>query len=85
MSDIQVGDLVVIAFDACCRNPRNGLGVVFRVVGFNPSCICPTCGTQLHARAFGGGKWLGYDVRRLKRIPPLSEPESERIEEKVLA
>ena len=84
MSDIQVGDLVYVFRDTiCCNHVTEMSGVIFRLTAISPcSGDCCYCGASLHPMKAVGGRYT-LDVRRLKRIPPLSELEGERTEEKL--
>ena len=85
MSDrpIQVGDLVVVAH-ACCKGSERLLGLVFKA---NPPAHrpfeCSDCGRLHPAPHFTDEQGLHYASWRLKRIPPLSELEGQRTEEKL--
>ena len=85
---IQVGDLVMVV-KKCC--PEFGLpdSPIFVVESFWQAPLttkCRICGSQLsrkQATHHTGGDWVGYPVEWLKRIPPLSELEGEKTEEKL--
>jgi hypothetical protein len=86
MSGIAVGDLVVVARGMPCCGHRTGAeGSIFVVSAIEPYAqeICISCKAPLPLpTAFGhrGGK--GFDLPRLRRIPPLSElDEAEHKEE----
>ena len=84
MSQIKVGDLVQVVRGVPCCGGFNKLGVTFKVVRFLTLSgrICGWCGvTTTRNNACGSGMVSGYDVARLKRIPPLEELEGERTEE----
>lgn len=78
---IGVGDLVMVVRDrVCCHNPAAQYGLTFRVLRFrNTGCYpCEDCGDMTPlTNAVGEGIFAGYDVRRLKRIPPLGELEGQ--------
>jgi hypothetical protein len=84
---ISVGDLVVVVSDRiCCHNPEANYGETFRVTRFRDATgePCEGCGDKSpQTNALGEGHKRGYDVRRLKRIPPLSELEGEKRDEKI--
>jgi hypothetical protein len=81
---ISVGDLVVIVrLRECC--PENSMiGLIYRVKSLrNDAYRCHYCGLPHDRRftvAWGEGE-VGANVERLKRIPPLSELESEKQKE----
>ena len=85
---ISVGDLVVVVRGTKCCGAGRHVGKIFKVTGFIDQgyIACSACGrvrsVQLRT-AFGISIHPGYDVNRLKRIPPLSELEGERTEEKL--
>ena len=88
MSDrpIQVGDLVQVIKPLFCCGDTSHCGRIFKVIVFNTDLAdtaCQLCGGTANptANALFSGATIGYDVRRLKRIPPLSELEGERTEE----
>lgn len=73
---ISVGDLVIVVRNQfCCPHPKPHVGKPFVVTGFRIiKDACPRCGDsrQLTA-ALGDGLQRGYDIRRLKRIPPFAD------------
>jgi hypothetical protein len=83
MSDIKVGDLVVVVRRGC--SDRH-LGRIFVVQDIRPSAIaCKHCGTT---HGFSLGMPLafpdtevnrGFEIGRLKRIKPLDELERDQI------
>jgi hypothetical protein len=82
VSDIKVGDLVMVVRPIDCCGHTQGLGRVFIVEflrdGMN---ICMTCG---HRSAYSVDAWylgsnLAFPLQRLKRIPPLDELERDQI------
>ena len=85
---IKVGDLVQIIRGALCCGGGDHIGHVFVVQSFRerPSspCLCGTSMTGTNA-VRAGLRGFGYDVLRLKRIPPLSELEGEKRDEEITA
>ena len=87
MSDIKVGDLVVVVRGApCCGNTQH-LGLVFRVAVIFPlEGHCNHCGEEPPPQ-YGADYELesdsGFSLSTLKRIPPLSELEGERTQEDI--
>ena len=85
---IQVGDLVVVVRVAKC-GCLNPLGYIFQVESIysaGPAWHCRYCGVH----NIENYKWeavtpTGYALRTLKRIPPLSELESEKRDEDITA
>lgn len=79
---ISVGDLVqVVKSSPCCGNTIF-LGVTFTVTGMAMSSHCTHCKSRKEAVAVRGksdGRLT--DIRRLKRIPPLSELEGQHTQE----
>lgn len=85
---IKVGDLVVITRPYICCGRIGGIGLIFRVTGFNdvsgvPCHVCGDRGKQMNALYVGAS--VGIDTRRLTRIPPLSELEVEKRDEEIKA
>lgn len=87
---IAVGDLVIVARDhTCCPARRPHLGKIFKVISFRfDDGNCEKCGKpDPFTTAIDAPGKAGYDIRRLKRIPPLDEPAetytTEPIKEKV--
>ena len=85
---IQVGDLVVVVRGGCADE---FIGYVFSVARLLPlSSPCMNCHTT-HGYPFGTpmafelGETRGFELPRLKRIPPLSELESEKRDEEIEA
>lgn len=83
---LKIGDWVVVAYDACCANPREALGKVFQIDRFidfsnNP---CASCGEIVpFVNAVPASGTFGYTSNRLKRLPPLAELEGEKRDEKL--
>jgi hypothetical protein len=83
---IKVGDLVMIVKPAPC-SCSNSLGTIFRVVRLvSRGGHCVGCGRARphHERAIDPAG-LGTETWRLKRIDPLTEPESVEKREEVPA
>ena len=89
---IKVGDLVVVVLPNGCRNcPDTSTGTVTTVREFRRypgGSFCTRCDSSitdyLYEAAFcENGKQ--YGLHRLKRIPPLSELESEKRDERITA
>ena len=78
MSDIKVGDLVMVVKSSLCCGSTDGIGETFVVRWLGrPNGQCEACG---NCRPTYGADSVtngddGYDLRRLKRIPPLSDLE----------
>lgn len=95
MSDrqIDIGDLVqVVRPTECCKNEES-LGLISKVLGLRTGISvgsCIHCGgyrnrtTSIQFVEIEGAKYL-MPLRRLKRIPPLSELESIKIDEPIKA
>jgi hypothetical protein len=81
---ISVGDLVVVVRGMpCCGALTKRNGLFFKVSAISPDngAACDSCGKiggEMHAKDENG---LRFDISRLKRIPPLSELESEKRDE----
>lgn len=79
---IAAGDLVqVVRGPVCQRAPRDyHVGMIFKVMSISSKGggFCNWCGKgQSHdITCYAEGPAYWYDIRRLKRIPPLSELES---------
>lgn len=86
MSDrpIAVGDLVMIVWP-CCSYHASKVFTVMDVIAYDATGVCKSCGhtvkkgTQLAAIS----DRIGYPLSWLKRIPPMSELEGERSQEKL--
>ena len=81
---IEVGDLVMVVFPTtCCGSPQT-LGRVFKVMDICKSARqrCFVCGSVrdvglvCDTGTIENDIKIAYEIRRLKRIPPLVEPES---------
>lgn len=83
MSDIKVGDLVVVVrrADCGCGTWMGYVGTVALFQGGTAKCVeCrKVLGPYMSAKLTNG--WW-FAVHRLKRIPPLEELEGEKREEK---
>ena len=81
MSDIKVGDLVMVVRAAMCCNSPKHIGRIYTVSGFYHGCKCQQCGQNAWTpSALINGKWSAFPLNELKRIDPL--PESESVDEK---
>jgi hypothetical protein len=92
-NEIRVGDLVmVVRPNGCPSCEQVSLGKVFAVTAINgiyTSWYCTKCdrdttdkiGTDVSIQTVGGK----FHSRRLKRIAPLSEPESVETNERITA
>lgn len=87
MSDrpIQVGDLVQVVLPTpCCGKLGKLYGTMFTVSGFRTSYgRCAQCNLPGPRLVAEGHSNRTFSVVRLKRIPPLSELEGERTQEKL--
>ena len=84
MSDIKVGDLVVVVKPRGCGCTIN-LGRVFRVLNFGIwNARCSAC-RHILPKIFmaEADEIYAFEPYRLKRIPPLEELEGKRTEEKL--
>ena len=92
MSDIKVGDLVmVVRKHPCtrCQFEDRLMGLIFRVAEIESvlNTICE-CGAPLGRKPIAiknAGSKRGVAVARLRRLPPLSELEGEKREEEIRA
>jgi hypothetical protein len=90
MSDIKVGDLVVVVHPSKCIGGMDGLGHTFRateVRHIRGNWSCYYClkrhNTNTHVVTDGDGvDWAGY---RLKKIPPLADLQTQRQTEEITA
>lgn len=85
---IKVGDLVVVVRNTHCCGRGKSLGKIFRVHHFEPFLgTCGDCGARGDGRQLAcmGASWFGYDVRRLKRIPPMNELDGVKNDEEITA
>lgn len=86
---IQVGDLVVIVKESPCCASTNSLGIIFRVKAIRPRGVgsrCNGCKATRPAETAVAESYSDHfvtDIDRLRRIPPLSELEGERTDEKL--
>ena len=77
MSDIKVGDLVIVVKPRICCGEPTALGAVFKVTSFRLSSgHCKYCKTRI----IGATQAVGWNkpirIERLRRIDPLSDPEA---------
>ena len=89
MSDIKVGDLVLVAKACPHCGDTDGLGMIFLVFEIFSSdrganCCGYTSGMSACATDPRNHN-QGFDVQLLKRIPPLSELEGEKRDEEITA
>ena len=76
---IEGGDLVMVVGPIqCCRKYTFVQGLVFRVGAFDiiGSWACIHCGSPMTGLPVAQGDGHTIEVARLKRIPPLTEPDS---------
>ena len=71
---IEVGDLVQVVRSPMCCPVYDHLGAVFKVVRLGRG-KCALCGTV--AEMAGPDKCSGHSLHELKRMPPLSELETQ--------
>lgn len=76
---IEVGDLVVIIKPTSCCGYSGGIGKIY-IVGnmrsFRGRCLlCGAIGNGEPLACWGSGS-RGVPTRRLKKLPPLTEPET---------
>ena len=92
MSDrpIQVGDLVVAIKPRGCGCPSSKTPIFVVTEITNADVRCADCNKLMSKPSAKSGeishqtgKWIGCEMRRLKRIPPLSELEGERTDEDI--
>jgi hypothetical protein len=80
---ISVGDLVQIIRERICCQHETAWGHVFVVSKITKElCLCSYCGKDIGLQVIAWTEDIneGAELMRLKRIPPLSELEGERIE-----
>lgn len=74
---IKVGDLVMVVRPApCCGGTGSAMGRIHRVSGFYPYIECVACKAIVLDAALLDGRFVGQPLCRLKRIDPLTDPES---------
>lgn len=81
---IAVGDLVMVIKATDCCNYAGACGIIGKVTELGDhSVLCGHCGNvaikfraRIDSRSPKNGRWRSYQIHRLKRIPPLTEPES---------
>lgn len=89
MSDqnIKVGDNVIIELPIPCCGYEGGIGKVFSVnrIDFLPAVcsFCATCHSALSQALLDGKHWIA--INRLRKLPPLFEPEGTETQEEISA
>ena len=81
MSEIKVGDLVVVVRTCCAETAKQSLGVIAKVVSIHKTTMrCMYCRAFMTMDRKAGfdvtGKFNGAPLSWLRRIPPFSELES---------
>lgn len=82
MSEIKVGDLVVIIKPIACCGYSSGIGRIFRVSEFTKGKagdVCPYCHSRKPAitiALFEGNGHIGAEISRLKKLDPPTEDET---------
>lgn len=71
---IRTGDWVMVVKPATCGCPSESMGKVHRVTGFYPAAICTRCAQEYGPVALVDDLWGGYEIHRLRKIDPLTEP-----------
>jgi len=84
MSDIKVGDLVVIVRPKFCCGDDSTIGKIFTVTGFRSEWHC-LCGAQGKDLCVMRGDWWRCHISRVRKIPPLSDPETTETREELTA
>lgn len=72
MSDIKVGDLVMVVRGRTCGCESSVDGTIFIVSGFEPGNSNYVCGHPSPRELRESARRV--EVSRLKKIPPLTEP-----------
>lgn len=72
---ISVGDLVQVVFPTPCCKADGSIGKIFEVSGFLSIARCRRCGRDYHGSVALLDESKGEPIVRLKKIPPLEEPE----------
>lgn len=73
---IKAGDLVMVVRPARCGCASRALGQIFTVSGLYHGCHCSGCkAISLEPCALVDGKWVAFELWRLKKIEPLNDPE----------
>lgn len=86
MSEIEVGDLAVIVKPTPCCGRDDSVGLVFRVMGIETGDeSCRFCHARRVATSAAITDHRLVDMNRIKRIPPLSELEGEKRDERIPA
>lgn len=83
---IKVGDLVMVVCGSACCDSRHTNGWIFVVDNFYTGDFgaCRNCGKRGRGTlARRAGDKDGWDLPRLKRIPPLPELEGQRTQEDI--
>ena len=85
MSQIKVGDLVMVISADCPDSMRCALGRIRTVNSIGQrsqiECKCNFCGHQYNPAGVASLEGFGAPLSWLKRIPPLSELEGEKRDE----
>jgi hypothetical protein len=84
MSEIKVGDtVIVVKCSPCCKSDYAN-GLVFKVTGFGEAAVCVHCCASYNNDQTVKGSKLGMILAsRCKKIPPLNELEDQTEERKV--
>ena len=86
---IKVGDLVIVLRPSmCCPQEKPHIGRIFTVSSFETlnATPCERCGDKSTITvAIEPGSYKGYDIRRLKRIPPIAELGDVKRDEEITA
>lgn len=88
MSDpIKAGDWVVVVKPTMCCGNTTAIGWVFEVaeVALQKGMFCTHCNHRGEWDAARNDRWDGFELSRLKRIPPLSELDDVNLQEEVHA
>jgi hypothetical protein len=81
VSAIKAGDLVMVVRASTCCNDSRYVGVTFRVTHLetDDASLCSLCGDAAYGITFALGSRgvaaTGFNVLRLQRVAPLSDPE----------
>lgn len=85
MSNIKVGDLVMVVKPTPCCGDAGGCGTVFIVESFERDRVFCTANLTWATVIVAIGESEEFDVERLVRMNPLSEPEQTEPYEPVTA
>ena len=87
MSDIKVGDLVIVVRVALCCGNAKSLGKIFKTgEHYSGIAVCPRCGNKDPVNGFfDANQYAVYETSRLKKIPPLTEPKTTEHRDEVKA